>query len=367
MRIQRLATTHFRNLEHEPISFSPGVNLFVGHNGGGKTNILEALSLFKIGRSFRTHRDADLVHFGEPFCRIEVSVEKRDTGSGVFAASIERDGTKRIQMDSKEVGKLSELVGLYPCVLFGPQDLELVSGGPGERRGFLDVTGSMTDRAYFDELRGYRRVLGQRNSLLKNTRNSVSRGAREVWDEELVRRGCAVIGRRVALVHALFSHLERHVAALGAPYRVEWVYESDVLQDGPEGVTPEEQFTARLADVQDEENRRKTTLIGPHRDDLRIYLDGKEIRRFGSQGQRRLLAVLLRLTELSFVEERLGEPCVLLLDDLLSELDHDASMKLRGLLENDHQIFVTSPVDLEWGHGASVPRTFRVENGRVSA
>ena len=366
MRIQRLATTHFRNLEHEPISFSPGVNLFVGHNGGGKSNILEALSLFKIGRSFRTHRDTDLVNFSQPFCRIEVTVEKGDASAETFSASIERDGTKRIHMDSKEVAKLSELVGLYPCVLFGPQDLELVSGGPAERRGFLDVTGSMTDRTYLEELRGYRRVLGQRNSLLKSAKNSGSRGSREVWDEELVRRGCAVIEKRVALVDALFSHLERHVDALGAPYRIEWVYESDILGDVPEGVTPEEQFTARLADVREEEIRRKTTLIGPHRDDLRIYLDGKDIRRFGSQGQRRLLAVLLRLTELSYVEERLDEPCVLLLDDLLSELDHDASTKLRELLENDHQIFVTSPVALEWGRGTSVPRTYRVENGRVS-
>jgi DNA replication and repair protein RecF len=362
LRIQRLATTHFRNLVHEPISFSPGVNLFVGNNGEGKTNILEALSLFKIGRSYRTSRDTDLVSFSQPFSRVEVSVEKKDAGTDVFSASIERDGTKRIKVNSKEVAKLSELVGLYPCVLFGPQDLEVVSGGPGERRGFLDVTGSMTDRAYLDELRGYRRVLGQRNSLLKK---AGSRGSRDVWDEELVRRGCAVIEKRMGLVDALFSHLEKHVEALGAPYRVEFVYESDVLENLPEGVTPEEQFTANLVDVEEEEFRRKTTLIGPHRDDLRILLDGRGIRRFGSQGQRRLLAVLLRLTELSYIEERLGEPCVLLLDDLFSELDHDASTKLRALLENDHQIFVTSPIVLEWGDGRSV-RTFRVENGRVS-
>jgi DNA replication and repair protein RecF len=374
VRVHRLATTHFRSLAHEPLAFCAGVNLFVGENGAGKTNLLEALCFFKIGRSFRTARDADLVNLSQPFCRVEVRVGKGEapgcTGgraegksapADAFAAAIERNGTKRIQVNAKEVEKLSDLVGLYPCVLFGPQDLGLVSGGPEERRRYLDVTGSTTDRFYLEDLRGYRRVLGQRNALLKGRPR---RSERNVWDEELVRRGCAVVEKRQALVEALFSHLTEHVEGLGFPYAVELRYDSDVLSDLPEGVAAGAHYQAKLAGVEEEETRRGLTLVGPHRDDVRILLDGRDVRRFGSQGQKRLLAVLLRLTELSYADARTGERCVLLLDDVFSELDAEASGRLRSILEDDHQVFVTSPVALEWG-GARDVKVFQVEKGHV--
>lgn len=367
MRVHRLSTTHFRNLEHETISCSAGVNLFVGDNGAGKTNLLEALSLFKIGRSFRTGRDTDLIRYGEPFCRVEVRAEKGgapgETSPDTFSAAIERNGDKRIRIHSKEIDRLSELVGLYPCVLFGPQDLDLVSGGPDERRRFLDVTGSTTDRMYLGALRAYRKVLAQRNALLKRPSR---RSERDAWDAELVRRGCEVIGARKALVERLFSHTQRHAEALGLGHEIALVYESDVLGDIPDDISLEAQYHARLAGLEDEEIRRGVTLVGPHRDDVRILLGGKDIRRFGSQGQRRLLAVLLRLTELTYADERTGERSILLLDDVFSELDHEASAALRAILEDDHQVFVTSPVALEWGGGREV-RVFRIDKGRVIA
>lgn len=362
MRIQRLSTTHFRNLVHDPIYFSPGINLFIGGNGQGKTNILEALSFFKIGRSFRMSRDTDLVNFSAQFCRVEAAVEKQMTGPEVFFASIERSGEKRIKVDTGEVEKLSDLVGLYPCVLFGPQDLYLISGGPEERRRYLDITGSVTDRSYLEDLRAYRRVLGQRNALLKA---SAQRSERTVWDGELVKRASAVIEKRTRLVEDLTLRIAGHMESLGRASRVDLVYQSDVSGELPEGVSREDLLTAELAGVEEEELRRKTTLIGPHRDDVRVFLDGRDVRRYGSQGERRLLAVLLRLAELSYLEEKLREPCVLLLDDLFSELDHDVSARLRTLLENDHQIFVTSPVESGWEREKAV-RAFRVEKGRVS-
>jgi DNA replication and repair protein RecF len=338
------------------------VNLFVGDNGAGKTNILEALSFFKIGRSFRTARDTDLIDYSQPFCRVEVHVEKKDAPDEKFSAAIERGGAKRIQVDSKDIATLSELVGLYPCVLFGPQDLELVSGGPDERRRFLDVTGSMTDRVYLEDLRAYRRVLGQRNALLKRPSWGTERNA---WDAELVRHGCAVIGKRRRLVETLFSHTKRHADALGLGHDVEMRYDCDVEDGAGDEASLEEQYHTRLACLEEEEVRRGVTLVGPHRDDVRILLGGKDVRRFGSQGQRRLLAVLLRLTELSYADERTGERCILLLDDVFSELDEEASTALRSILEDDHQVFVTSPVPFEWGGNREV-QLFGVDSGRVN-
>lgn len=362
MHITRLSTTNFRNLVHEPVSFAPGVNLFVGDNGQGKTNILEAMSLFKIGRSFRTSRDNDLIKFEESFCRVETAVEYAAGGDDTYSMSIERRGDKRVKFSGKEIPKLSELVGRYPCVLFGPQDLALSSGAPTERRRFLDMTGSMTDGLYLDDLRSYRRVLTQRNALLKSRG---SRSSRRVWDEELVTRGCALIDKRIHLIGALLDHLKQHIDDLDLGYKIDIRYESDLVENIPDGVAREEHFTARLVDLEEEETRRKTTLIGPHRDDIRLILDNRDVRRFGSQGQRRLISVLLRLTELSYMEQKLNEPCVLLLDDLFSELDEQVSERLRNVLENGHQIFVTTPVMMDWGNDGSA-RVYKIENGRIS-
>jgi len=148
------------------------------------------------------------------------------------------------------------------------------------------------------------------------------------------------------------------------PYTIGVAYESELTSDLPEGVSREESFVARLAAVGADESRRRTTLVGPHRDDLRVVADGRDLRRYGSQGQRRLFVILLRLSELTLLESELREPCVLLLDDLFSELDHEVSDKLKRLLESERQIFVTSPVEMDWG-ADDTAKVLRVNEGTV--
>jgi len=362
LRIDLFSSTQYRNLEHGPVEFSPRVNLFVGHNGQGKTNVLEALQFFQFGRSFRTPRDGELIRFNAPFCRFEVRVNTVDGDRDAYAASVERGDTKRIKINKEEVGRYSKMVGRYPCVLFGPQDLSLVSGYPAERRKFIDAVGSMTDQGYLQGLRDYKRVLKQRNAALKTGRSQEALG---VWTEELIQKGCAVTRQRIAVLDALREALTPHVDAMKAPFVIEARYESELTEDRPEEVALEEQFAARLAAVELEEIRRRITLVGPHRDDIKLLADGWDLRRYGSQGQRRLVAVLLRLAELSYLEERLREPCVLLLDDLFSELDEATTDKLKHLLAGERQVFVTSPVALTWVE-AGPARTFDVSDGRIS-
>ena len=345
MRIKRLSTTQYRNLVHEPIDFAPGVNVFVGPNGHGKTNVLEAIHFFKFGRSFRAGRDAEVIRFNEPFCRVEVELEYEQGDVGRLAVSIERDGTKKVKIDGKDSPRLSDLVGRYPCVLFGPHDLELTTGAPAERRRFLDMTGSMTDPTYLDELKAYKRVLTQRNAALK--RGDAAR-ALGVWAEELIARGCALVERRQILTSALRDYLVQHAGNLGLDYPVEMAYESELLSGRPDEVSCADHFAARLLARESEELRRRTTLVGPHRDDVRLEARERDLRKYGSQGQRRLVAVLLRLAELSYLEEKLGERCVLLLDDLFSELDESISEKLKQHVQDGHQVFVTTPVESPW-------------------
>jgi DNA replication and repair protein RecF len=358
LRIQRFTSAHFRNLEHDTLAFAPGVNLLIGENGQGKTNILEAIYFFKFGRSFRTGRDAEVIRFDEPFCRVEVSADYATGDSQKFAVSIERTGTKRIKVDDSELSRYSELVGRYPIVVFGPDDLEIVSGYPAERRRFLDMVGSMTNPVYLDNLKAYRRVLHQRNAAYKARRPEEAQG---VWTEELIRRGCALVAQREALVDSLREELKPHTAALAVAYPVAINYESELTANRPPTVTCEEQFAARLAAVEVEEARRRTTLVGPHRDDLGLSIDGRDLRKYGSQGQRRLVAVLLKLAELSYLEKNLAERCVLLLDDLFSELDSEITAKLKRHLDGGRQIFVTSPIETKWVDGT----VWYVSDGKI--
>lgn len=370
MRIDTVATTHFRNLADASVSLAEGVNLFVGGNGQGKTNLLEAIYLFKFGRSFRAGRETEMIRFGEAFCRAEASCTFRDGHRESFVLSIERDSSKKLRISGCDLARLSELVGRFPVVLFGPEDLRLVSGQPAERRRFLDMVGSMTSRAYLDLVREYRRVLVQRGAALK-----ARAGNRELvpWNAELVNKGCALILARKALVGTISEHIQARAAEVDLRGGVSVEYESEILREAGlvardggevEGEPMREVFHAKLNALESLEMRRGITLTGPHRDDLLVRIGEADVRRFGSQGQRRLVAVLLKLAELSYLERELSEPCVLLLDDVFSEFDREISGKLHGALEGGRQVLITSPIPIEWG-AAGKTRAFTVSNGAV--
>lgn len=362
MRIETLSSTYFRNLASVNISFSPGVNIFVGNNGQGKTNILEAIHLFKFGRSFRTSKDADMIRFGEKFCRVEVASRLENAEQERYSLVIEQSGGKQLKISGKPVAKYSELVGKYPCVLFGPQDIELVGGPPVGRRRYVDMAGSMTDGVHLDLLRDYRRVLQQRNAALKQGKRSPEW---KIWNEELIAKGCSLSGKRRGVVAAIEAHVRQFDGALKTPFGFRLQYRPGFIDESMREENAEHAFSMKLAAMEDEEIRRGITLVGPHRDDVRLLLGGKELKRYGSQGQKRLLAVILKLAELSYLEKQLGERCVLLLDDVFSEFDESIGSELKRLLGNDRQVFVTSPVPLEWNNAHS-SRIFRVIEGGIS-
>jgi len=373
VRIERLTTTHFRNLDAQALAFAPGVNLLIGENGQGKTNVLEAIYFFKFGRSFRAGRETEVIRLGEAYCRAEAAAVFDDDTRADFAASIERDGAKRIKIDGEELSRLSDLVGRFPVVLFGPLDLELSGGEPAQRRRFVDMVGSMTDRDYIAAARAYRRLLGQRNAALKARANDYELN---IWNEQITRAGAELVVRRLGVVAALESEVVAQAAKLGATYALSMRYDSALLRDrgalASEGNAADD--VAALAEVyamelgarQDDERRRATTLVGPHRDDVELSLDGRDLRRYGSQGQRRLFAVLMKLAELSHLERELRERCVLLLDDVFSEFDDTVTTRLQTLLDGTRQVFVTSPVAVDWASGGGA-RTYRVAGGVLAA
>jgi len=373
VHIERLACTQWRNLADQTIEFSPGVNLLIGENGHGKTNILEAIQFFKFGRSFRTHRDTELIRFGESFCRAEVSAVFGGGDRDRFAAAIETNGNKKVSISDNDVIRMSELVGRYPCVLFGPQDISIVSGEPALRRRFVDSVGSMTDTAFIRAAREYQRVLRQRNAALKARVNDAELNA---WNEQIISAGTELIERRRRLVAVLEQEVQARAVELGAGHAFRLRYESTLLRDadrmaagvGGEADPPSlaDVFAMKLGALESEERRRMTTLAGPHRDDVALRLDGHDLRKYGSQGQRRLFAILLKLAELSHLERELKEKCVLLLDDVFSEFDRDVTARLQTVFDGTRQVLVTSPVDLEWAGNPGQTRVLHIRAGTVA-
>jgi len=371
VRITRIATRQFRNLSGVRLDFSPGVNVFVGPNGQGKTNILEAICYFKFARSFRTRRDSDLIAFHEPHAGVDSHVIYDAGDSEQFSFVVSRRSRRRIRVGHKELERSAALVGRYPCVLFGPHDLVVVSGEPSLRRRFVDSVGSMVDQTYLASARAYARVLKQRNAALRARRDEQTVGA---LSRQLAHAGGTLTMYRAKIIEVLAKALHTHASESEAPYDLNIEYESMAWRSAGEAAgargataqpTPaqlEEILLTRLCERADEERRRQTTLSGPHRDDLLLTLDGRDLRRFGSQGQRRLFAVLLRLAEMSALEECLGEQCVLLLDDVFAEFDTEITRRLQRFLGGGRQVFVTTPVALVWTGSATV---FRVDNGVV--
>lgn len=366
MRVDRFVSASYRNLSDGEVEFGPGLNFVVGANGQGKTNLLEAIYYFRFGRSFRAQVDTELIRFDEPFCRIEVDCTFDDTHAERFAFSIERRdmrAVKTIKVNGEILPRRSDLAGRFPAVLFGPHDLRVVSGEPEHRRRFLDMIGTMTDPGYLRVATDYRRVVEQRNAALKAR---ASRDEMAAWNERLVTTGAEFIVRRVALTRAIEREMQAQATDLESPFEFAMCYESSLVEaaDTPAAETVVSAFHERLAAIAVEESRRGITLAGPHRDDVELAMDGHDLRRFGSQGQRRLLAVLLKLAEMSYLEHELREPCVLLLDDVFSEFDEAIMAKLQRLLDGARQVFVTSPVAVRTPARALV---LHVEAGHIAA
>ena len=367
MRVLRFLSTSFRNLAPDEIEFGPGLNFIIGENGQGKTNLLEAVYFFRHGRSFRATNDTEMIRFDEPFCRAELHASFDDGHDESFAFSVERRGTKTIKIDGQVLPRRSDLAGRFPAVLFGPGDLRVVSGEPEHRRRFLDMVGTMTDPAYLRSARDYRRTLEQRNAALK------ARAGREelaAWNERLVASGVDLTSRRRELVGLIEIEMAAHARDVESPFAFSMRYESMLLDEAGDAITLEagltRAFHEKLAAVASEEARRGITLVGPHRDDVAFHMAEHDLRRFGSQGQRRLFAVLLKLAELSHLEAELREPCVLLLDDVFAEFDAAIMAKLQRMLDGARQVFITSPVAIHDLHAPNA-RLYDVENGRVSA
>lgn len=367
MYLSSLLLRGFRNYADLQIDFSPGLNAVYGDNAQGKTNLLEAIFFLATGKSHRTSQDRELIQQGAPFAQARATVVRK-TGELSLELTLSDETRKQLKINGVPEKKIAKLVGNLAAVFFSPDDLQLVKGPPAGRRRFLDLELSQLSQNYLYYLITFNRALAQRNTVLKQ--DPVDPAILSVYDEHLLSAGAQLIARRAEAV--------RQLAAIAAQYHFVLSEQKERLTLDYQSQGAEPGQTPPVADVMDrlqtlmrarqrEEIRRQVTLVGPHRDDVAFWIDGKDARLYGSQGQQRTAVLALKLAELQFMAAQLGEFPVLLLDDVASELDPTRRHYLLNAMEEGIQTFV-SCTDLETLTARSWPkehRLFRVCAGTV--
>jgi len=312
---------------------APGVNVFIGANGQGKTNLLEAVAMLALSASPRARREVELVGPIAAASRIEAEVESSGKRMELtIVLNVEGERARRtIEVDGAR-RRAVDLPGHFRVTLFWPDDLGLIKAGPEQRRRFLNQLLVQVEPGYARALSGLRRILEQRNSLLKRiAAGEEAEDVLEVWNAELVRTGSEVANARARAVRELAPEAARCHSEIGAGERLEIEY-----------LGPPEDMAAAVHNSLAEDLHRGATSIGPHRDDLRVMLDGHDARSYASQGQQRTAVVSLKLDEAELVTRRSGERPVLLLDDVLSELDIERRAALLRHVADRGQVVITS-------------------------
>ena len=337
MFIEKIELFHFRNYERLILEPHPGINIFFGKNGSGKTNLLEAVHYAALGRSHRISNDANVVRYGEAGALSTVGVRtalgQREIAVRFHLGKMQQ---KEILIDGKKIQKLSDMMGCLRCVIFSPEDLGLIREGPSVRRRYLDMMISQISRRYFIALQQYRTGLDQRNAILRNLRTDPSAGKSllGVFEEAMAEPAAEIIRERRRVI-SLLSEIagETYCRISGTEEQLRIAYHSSVREEDHIA----ESVCRILRENREDDIRLGMTSVGPHRDDLILTLDRNLMKQFSSQGQVRTAALSMKLSQMKILTDDSGEEPVLLLDDVMSELDR----KRRASLINEIRSFQT--------------------------
>ena len=346
MLVNRIHLKGYRNFENIDIELNRNLNIFIGDNAQGKTNLLESIFVSSIGKSFRFSKDESLIRWGEEEALIQVDYS-RDDGQKIIDVAIQRDSKKSIKTNGLTVEKNSDLVGMTNIVVFSPDSLNLVKGSPSERRRYLNVELSQLKPNYKYLLTRYTKILLQRNNLLKKmAEKPQNRHLMPVWNEHLVVSGTELIFYRLEYLKKIMFFSEKiHDRITGGTEKLTLQYKSSLGKIND--LTKEEIKKAYYEKINkglDREIIRKSTLYGPHLDDIDILINGMDSKYFSSQGQKRTAALSLILAEIDVIYEEKNEYPVLLLDDVLSELDNKRKSYLIEFIDSI-QTIITSTDD----------------------
>ncbi|MBW7887389.1 MAG: DNA replication/repair protein RecF [Bacteroidetes bacterium] len=371
MIITKAHLLNFRNHSASAFEFAPAMNVFLGENGQGKTNILEALSFLCITKSFYASADSIVLQRDKNFFEVEGTIEV-ETGreSAVRVAYDERIKQKKIFINNGEVEKFSEVIGRFPVVILSPENNSITFGAPAERRKFIDLIISQSNRLYAEEMIEYKRILRQRNRILSESDTRLNERELESWNDMLVTFGARIIFKRTQFLREFSPYLMQMYSQLVSEKEIpKLLYAPSVSLE--ENIPPDEieiLLRKKLEKRRADELRLRTTIVGPHRDECIFSLNGMLLKNYASQGQHKTFLIALKAAEFFYLKERCEETPVFLLDDVFSELDEERSKKLLTLVETLGQTFITTTSENIFGRSPqwnNERKKFLIRSGSV--
>lgn len=350
MHITELSLENFRNYNTLHLNLSQGINLFYGDNAQGKTNILEAIYLCATARSHRTKQEKELIQWTQKEACVRIKAQKKYIETTLsFKLTL---SSKSIYVNQLPIRRLDELLGNLYVVMFSPEDLRLVKNSPKERRRFIDMELSQLDRRYYQTLRQYHKVLKQRNLTLKTQDVMML----DVWDSQLIQYAKEIIQRRIQFINEI-NQLAKEIHAC-------ITNRQENLQINYLPSAPLETFEIQLLKNREKDRMHKTTLIGPHRDDIQFLINDRDAKLYASQGQQRTIVLALKLAELELMKKQTGDAPILLLDDVLSELDEKRQKDLFKYTKNIQTLVTCAEYSQSWCN-QSIKNLYYVTNNKV--
>ncbi len=363
MQVLKLNLFNFRNYVKTEINFSDGINVFSGENGSGKTNILEALYFIAYTKSFRTVNDMSLINYNNKNMLIEIEIKNNGIIKNISCELSLEQRKKIAKINNNRLSRLSKLIGEIPIVLFSPETIQIIKSDPLLRRNFVDEFLCLIENTYYDALLKYQKIISHRNFILKKIKEGkFSSNTLDIWNNQMINFGSEIIEKRVKLINEMndiiSSNFEIIKNKIKLTYNSKYFINYDITEI-------KNSYNLHLKNLYNEEIARGITLIGPHRDDIDIYFDDRLAKLYASEGQQRLIALILKFTQAKFLKLKNGIEPIILLDDFSSELDESNRGIIGKLLDNIEQVIITT-TSKENIKNLKVKKSFYINNGTVN-
>lgn len=364
MFLKKIILKNFRNYSNLELKFNKKINIFIGNNAQGKTNILESIYVLSITKSHRCNKDSFIIKQGELFTKINGEIIHENSLKKNYEILINSKG-KKVSINNNSLRKISEYLSNINTIMFCPDDLEILKGPPNGRRYFLNVEIGQFYNNYLKYINDYNKVLKNRNEYLKDNFNNMDEVYFSVLTNELIRLNIEILNFRKNYIDKINYHIKKIYKDLTGKEEIFIKYDSFIDMENTKNLFDD--IKEKYDRVYFQELQQKTTLVGVHRDDFSIYLDNVKINNFGSQGQHRIAILCFKLSEIEMMKENKYVKPILLLDDIFSELDKEKKNNIIKYIENDLQVFITSTdinnIDKKLIEKADV---FYVENAKIS-
>ncbi|MFC2100902.1 DNA replication/repair protein RecF [Bacteroidota bacterium] len=337
MYLQKLSVVNFKNYEQADLNFSEKINCFVGDNGSGKTNLLDAIHYLSFCKSYFNPIDSQNILHGAPFFATHGTYSKNGNQTDLISCIQKRNQKKQFKLNKKLYERLADHIGLYPLVMISPYDRDMINSGSEIRRKYIDSVISQFDKIYLDDLINYNKALAQRNALLKQfaEKRYFESASLEIWDEQMIRLGESIHAKRLEFLEKLIPIFQNYFEFVtGGKERVGIDYESQ-LNSGD--------YKYQLEDAISRDKVVQYSTIGIHKDDISFSIDGYPVKKFGSQGQQKSFVVAVKLAQFDYTKQIIGFKPVLLLDDIFDKLDDFRVEQLIKLVSDNSfgQVFIT--------------------------